>query len=288
MAGEAEVIEQTEEQAAAAFAAGFDSDAPQPQAATPPPVAATTEAPPVQEEPKADEPPAPKYVQLTEEQLVQIMATVDQTASLKKGLDSVAGTVGNVRKALDQVRSQTPSGAVVEITDEDFAELKEDFPELAGHTRAALERILKRTNLTGTGAPATPTFDPEATRRTAAEIVHQQGLDDLNDLHPGWEDIVGTPDDANNEYRKWLATQPEKYQDLIRSTYSATITSRSIDRFKAAQAKAAAAARPQTPARPNASRRDRIQAAVQPRGNGQAPAPHTPTPEDNFRAGFNS
>jgi hypothetical protein len=287
---EAEVVEQTEEQAAASFAAGFDSETPQPQAAPTPTDAATAEAQPAQQqEPSAEQPPEPKYVQLTEEQLAQIMATVDQTANLKKGLDSVAGTVGNVRKALDQVRSQTPAGASVEITDDDFAELKADFPELAGHTRAALERIVKRMNLTGTGEPATSTFDPEAVRKTASEIVHAQGLDDLNDLHPGWQDIVGKPDD-DNDYRKWLATQPEKYQELIRSTYSATITSRSIDRFKAAQAAAQAkpaAARPQTPASPDAARRDRLREAVQPRGQGTPPAPSQPTPQDNFNAGFN-
>lgn len=283
---DAEVVEQTEEQAAAAFAAGFDSETPQPQAA-PAPTPAEAEAQPAQQE----QPPEPKYVQLTEEALAQIMATVDQTASLKKGLDSVAGTVGNVRKALDQIRSQTPAGASVEITDDDFAELKADFPELAGHTRAALERILKRTNLTGTGQPATSTFDPEVVRTTAAEIVHAQGLDDLNDLRPGWQDIIGKPDDAENPYRKWLAQQPEAYQNLIRTTYSATITARSIDRWEAAEAAAKAkpaAARQETPASPGAARRDRIQAAVTPRGQGTPPAPHTPTPEENFAAGFNS
>jgi hypothetical protein len=288
MAEKEEVVQQTEEQAAAAFAEGFDSETPQPSAVTQPPVATTTTAAqPVPEEPKGEEPPAPKYAQITEEQLTQIMATVDKTASLQKGLDSVAGTVGNVRKALDQVRSQTPQGAVVEITDEDFAELKEDFPELAGHTRAALERILKRANLKGTGEPAPPTMDPQTVRTAAAEIVHQQGLADLNDLHPDWQTVV-----VSAEYRKWLGEQTSEYQDLLHKTYSATITGRSIDRFRAAQEAAKpkpAAPRPKTPEQPKADRRDHLRAAVQPRGNGNQPAPHTPpTPEENFRAGFNS
>ncbi len=67
--------------------------------------------------------------------------------NLKQQLSKAFGTMGNMQQLINQVRSQTPAGAVVEITDEDFAELKEDFPELAGHTRAALERILKRANV---------------------------------------------------------------------------------------------------------------------------------------------
>lgn len=282
MADKEEVVEQTEEQAAASFAAGFDSETPPATAATPPPAAQ-----PVQEEPAAETPPEPEYVQITKEERDRLMAVADKTANIEAQLSKAFGTMGNQQQLINQLRSQTPAGAAVEITDDDFAELKADFPELAGHTKAALERILKRTNLTGTGQPATPTIDPETVRTTAAEIVHAQGLDDLNDLHPGWQDIVGKPDDADNPYRKWLATQPEKYQELIRTTYSATITARSIDRFKAAQAKPAAP-RPQTPARPDDARRRVIQEAVQPRGHGTPPAPHQPTPQDNFDAGFNS
>jgi hypothetical protein len=284
---ENEVVEQTEEQAAASFAAGFDSETPTATAATPPPAEQ-----PVQEEPVAETPPEPEYVQITKEERDRLIAVADETTNIKAQLSKAFGTMGNMQQLINQVRSQTPAGAAVEINDDDFAELKADFPELAGHTRAALERILKRTNLTGTGQPATPAFDPEEVRKTASEIVHAQGLDDLNDLHPGWQDIVGKPDDADKPYRKWLATQPEKYQELIRSTYSATITGRSIDRFKAAEAAAAqakpAAQRPQTPANPAAARKAVIEAAVQPRGAGTPPAPHQPTPQDNFNAGFNS
>ena len=288
MAEKEEVAEQTEEQAAASFAAGFSEDAPQAPAATPPPAAAT-EAQPVQEDPPAETPPEPKYVQITEEQLARLVASADETDKIKQQLPKAFGTIGNMQQVITQLRSQTPAGAAVEINDDDFAELKADFPELAGHTRAALERILKRTNLTGTGQPATPTIDPEEARKAASEIVHAQGLDDLNDLHPGWQDVVGKPDDAENPYRKWLATQPEKYRELIRTTYSATITARSIDRFNAAQAAAKAkpaAGRPQTPANPAAARKAVIEAAVQPRGHGTAPAPSQPTPQDNFNAGF--
>lgn len=287
MAEKEEVVQQTEEQAAAAFAAGFDSETPQPSAATPPPIATTTAAPqPEPEAPKAEEPPAPEYVQFTKEEHARLMAVADKTASLEAQLSKAFGTMGNMQQLINQVRSQTPAGAVVEITDEDFAELQEDFPELAGRTRTALERIFKKANLRGTGEPATPTIDPQIVRTAAAEIVHGEGLADLNDLHPDWETVVVSP-----EYRKWLGEQKPEYQNLLHKTYSATITGRSIDRFRAAQEAAKlkpAAPPPKTPEQPKTDRREHLRAAIQPRGNGQAPAPQTPTPEDNFRAGFNS
>jgi len=303
MAGEAEVVAPTEEESAKAFAEGFDTETPPAQAATPPaeaPAAGVTQ--PVTQEPKpgaAAEPSPvqePEYVQLTKGELADLKAAAAETASIKQQMSKAFGTMGNMQQLINQIRSQSPAGAPVEITDDDFAELKEDFPELAGHTLAGLQRILKKVNLTGTGQPATQTIDPEQVRVAAANVVHAEGMRDLDDLHPGWRDIVGKPDDAENPYRKWLATQTPEYQELIRSTYSASITARSIDRFKAAEAAKAkpAAASPKPPAATGAvphlaTRRDRIEAAVQPRGNGATPpAPRPLTPEEHFAAGFNS
>jgi hypothetical protein len=287
MAEVAEVVEQTEEQIAAAnaaFADGFDSDAP-PAKETPPPAVATEAPAPVQE-PRA---PTPRYVRLTEDELQRLKNAADETANLKQQLSRAFGTLGNMQQVLNQVRSQTPAGAAVEITEDDFAELKEDFPELAKHHRAGLERILKRANLRGTAQAATPVVDPEQMRAVAATIVHSEGLKDLDDLHPGWREFVGKPEDTNNAYRRWLTTQTPEYQHLLNHTYSAAITKRSIDKCYADLAKArapAAAARQQTPARTDMARRDRIMAAVQPRGNGTPPGPHVPSSIDLFNSGF--
>jgi hypothetical protein len=288
---EAEVVEQTEAEIAAAQAAfdsGFDSDAP-PAKETPPPAAAAEAPPPVREPPKAPVPPAPKYVRLTEDEAQRLRSAADETVNLKQQLSKAFGTLGNMQQVINQIRNQTPAGATVEITDADFAELREDFPELEQRQRVGLERILKRANLRGTAQVATPTIDPEHVRSVAATIIHGEGLKDLDDLHPGWREFVGQPGDTDNVYRRWLATQPPEYQHLLANTYSAAITKRSIDKCYAdmAKARAPAAVRQQTPARTDTARRDRIQAAVAPRGNGHAPAPRSPTPEELFRQGFN-
>jgi len=281
MAEVAEVVEQTEEPdaaALAAFASGFDEETP-PAKETPPPAVATEAPSPVQE-PKAPVPVTPRYVRLTEDDVQRLRSAADETANLKQQLSKAFGTLGNMQQVINQIRNQTPAGAAVEITDEDFAELREDFPELEQRQRVGLERILKRANLTGTAQVATPAIDPEAMRNAAATIVHDEGLKDLDDLHPGWRGIVGKPDDVDNPYRRWLASQKPEYRHLIENTYSAAITKRSIDRFYADQRRPAVRQQP-TSARPDAARRDRIQAAVAPRGNGIPPAPRQPSSTSN-------
>ena len=292
MAEKAEA-EQTEAEVAAAEAAlaeGFDADPPAPStppAKGPPPDLSAFVRKPVQEEPAVYVPPPPRYVRLTEDEAQRLRSAADETVNLKQQLSRAFGTLGNMQQVINQIRNQTPAGAAVEITDEDFAELREDFPELEQRQRVGLERILKRANLRGTAQAAPATVDPEAMRSVAATIVHGEGLEDLDDLHPGWREIVGQPNDSNNPYRRWLANQSDQYQELIHGTYSAAITKRSIDRFRADQAKARAPVARQTPSRPEAARRERIAAAVAPRGNGQPPAPRQPTALDRFHEGFN-
>lgn len=282
---EPEVVEQTEtkeeETGAAALAAGFDP-------ATPPVV--TTEAP---AEPVAEQPVPEEYVQITKKDLDRLIAAADKTEAHAAQFDKVFGTVGNMQQVVNRLQAATPAGEAVEASEEDIAELAADFPDLAGQIRTTLNRVLKRVNAKGTGEePATlkaPTadVDPDKLRPVVSAETHRLQLEELDDLHPGWRDIVGKPDEADKPFRKWMATQPQEYQDKINNTQSAAITSRAIDKFRAAE-KAAVKPAAVQPARPAEARRAAIQAAVQPRGTGTKPGPHTPTPEENLNAGFNS
>lgn len=203
------------------MSAGFDAEAP---------TAAATEPvqPEAKEDPKPEPAPAapvaegPKYVQITEEQYARLNAVADETASLKQQMSKAFGTMGDLQQVMNRLQSATPAGASVEISVEDFAELAEDFPELAGHTRKGLGRIFKRLNVRGTGGPAT--VDSELLAQAVRSARQQDALDVLDDLHPGWRDIVGRAEDADNAFRKWLATQTKDYQDRINSTESASIT----------------------------------------------------------------
>lgn len=285
MAEEAEVVERTEEQGAASLAEGFAGE----NIPTQPVVAAAPE------EVVVEQPVEIEIVQVTRKDFDRLMAAADKADTVEGQFAKVFGTIGNVKnELLNRLQTMTPAGDPVEVTVEDFAEMNTDFEELTKQQVAGLNRVLKKLNVRGTGQPAIPAMDAEQVRVAAATVVQSEGLRDLDDLHPGWRDIVGMPDDADNAYRKWLKTQPPEYQQLVRTTYSASITSRSIDRFKAAQVKKPVPPVPTpkptlTAAQLGATRRAVVAAAVQPRGNGATPpAPRPPTPEENMTAGFNS
>jgi hypothetical protein len=278
----------------AAFSAGFEAEVPQDVPAASPPVTEVAQPEPKKEDPKPEPAPAapvaegPKYVQITEEQYARLNAAADQTASLQQQMSKAFGTMGNLQQVMNRLQSATPAGASVEISAEDFAELAEDFPELAGHTRKGLEKIFKRLNVRGTGGPAT--VDSEQLAQAVRSARQQDALDVLDDLHPGWRDIVGRAEDADNAFRKWLDQQPQAYQDRINTTQSASITARAIDQFKAAThvpaVKPTVQSQPQPPAPKIAARKDRFQAAVQPRGAGGPPSPSSNSADDEFQAGF--
>lgn len=284
--------QETEDKAAgeAAFAEGFDDDTAQ--------VRSAPAEPPPAEQPnpeKPADPPAPEYVQITKADFERLMTSVNDTDAIKKQLRDVNGRMGNVQQLVKQLQDSTPAGEPVEMSEEDAAEMAADFPELAGMLRTAVNRVLKRQKVKGTGEatpPATQTVDREQWKKDLVELREQTELAALDELHPDWRTIVGKEADTGNPYRQWLATQPEEYQRTINNTKSALVVSRSIDKFEAARTRTAAT--PTPPPRPPkqepsrvAARTDRIRGAVQPQGGGgTAPRPTTKTAEDYFEEGF--
>ncbi len=292
MAKTAEEIE--EEKALAEIAGGFTDkqEEPQPTVVAAEPVAvepaAPTEAPKSIVAEPAAAPPAkpakPKYAQITVDELRDLRAAAEKTATYEGQFNKVFGTIGNMQQLINRVQSQTPSGAAVEITDEDFPEeLRQDYPGLTGNFRSALENIFKRINLRGTGEqPATAaTIDPAKMQEAVQAAIVENQKQELEELHPGWQKIVGAHTDTDNAYRKWLATQPADYQKRIHDTYSASVTARSIEKFKADTAPPVAQMPTSRPVL-----RNRFRGAVQPRGTGAAPPPTHTRPEDEIASGF--
>jgi hypothetical protein len=258
------------------------------------PEAKTVEAeaapqPETEPKPAAPEAEEPEYVQVTKKDFERLIASANETDKLKQQLPKVFGTMGNLQQVVTRLQTATPAGELVEMSEEDAAEMTAEFPELAGMLRAAVNRVLKRQKVKGTGEPeeakpATATVDRDEILKEVKQGRVQLELDALDDLHPDWRTIVGKLGDEN-EFRTWLANQPKEYQDRINSTQSAAITSRAIDKFKAA--KEAAAKLTAQPQKPGAARTDRIRDAVQPKGTGgTAPGPTSKSAEDYFAEGF--
>lgn len=264
------------------FNAGFDNDDAIPTAA---PVAEVDTkaqvADPAVAKPAVAEPAEvvkPKYARVTEEQLTHIMA---QAAEHKRSLDTAFGKIGSLQQVIDGLKASTVAGEQVAISAEDFAELKEEYPELTEMTVKGMNKALSK--MRGTGAAVAPAqLEQLVQERLAAETPKiTQALEQSFELkllgrsHNDWKDVVKSP-----EYSAWLAKQPETVRKAATESWDSTVTIPIISSFKESR-KAAAAKATQVVD----TRQRRLDAGINPRGTGgHAPGP---TEDDDFHAGFN-
>lgn len=248
--------------------------------ATTPPVPAAT--------PRETPAPAPKpeYVRITKADWADVKAAAAKTASYDQQLSKAFGTIGNLQKTINALQTSTPRGIKVEIPKDAFADMERDFPELAQQNRAAMERALS--GITGTGSGAE--FDESIFERLLAKHTSSREVKTLAEMYPDWQDIVGAVDitmeqpNGAHPFRKWLAGKDAAYQTRINSTESAAVVGRAIEAFQ--RETATTAPKPSTTAAD--ARRAVIAGAVQPRGDGAAPAASGKTEQEEFTAGYNS
>ena len=271
---DAVTIDDAREQAA--FGAGFDGPAEKPTAKTDD--AAAVDAP------RVKKPDAPEYVQITAKDLAEIRAAAAKTASYDQQFSKLFGTTGKLQQLLKEAHAKETASPPKKFSlpDTAFAEMAKDFPELAQQNKAALEEVFSSLPVTG----ASDAVVAEIKSAMLAKIAERE-IEALEDAHPDWRAVVGAVDvskeqpDPNNPFRKWLAGKDDAYQNRVNSTESATVIARAIQRF---QNETKAATRTTGTPR-DAVRAERIQAAVQPRGDGGVPTSSN-TREDAFAAGF--
>lgn len=240
----------------------------------------------IQPEPSQEQVQEPKFRQITEEEytkLVTSAAAVDEMrATLGKQVDTAFGKIGGLERVLKQFQEQTPSGHAVEITEDDLAELRDEFPELVGPQLKALQRVAGK--MRGTGgfdeASVQPFLDkaaPNLVERIKGELSVQNAKETLAETHPDWESVIGNGFEgkpADKDFLGWLGTQPQDYRERLNSSVNPVVIGRAIDKFREHQASLKKAA----------ERRNRFEEAVTPRGDGG----HEPQPDgdDAFNAGF--
>jgi len=269
------------------------AEAAQPAAAASPAAAAAAPAPTAAPEPKPTSQRAapPKHVQITEEQFARLNAAAEKTANFEQQLARALGTLESVQTLVRDLQNATPRGFKVEIPKDAFAALEKDFPEIAAGSRAALEATLK--GITGT-APTERRPDPEEMRQTIQDRVRAVQIEVLEDEYPDWRQITGAVEagkqpDPNQPFRKWLASKPAAFQARINNTQNAAILARAIGAFQRETAVGAAPRPAPAAVDPKAQQqRERIRAAVQPRGDGAQAAPRANTDDEEFEAGFRS
>lgn len=229
----------------------------------------------------------PELVTLTKTQLAKLEASATDTEALKKQLASLSGNVGNIHQVIKKLQAVTPAGETITLPEDIGSYMGADFPELGKLLRKELEQAFKAgMRGTGTADPA----DGEAVKTAIQDRVKALQIEALEDAYPDWRNIVGAVSDGKfdpaHPFRSWLATQPKDFQARLNHTDNAVIIERAITKFmdqkRAQELKAPAEIAPKLVAR-----KGRIQAAIQPRGDG-APAPAAMSVEDAFNEGFNS
>ena len=239
-------------------------------------------------------PEKPRYARVLQSDFDNLKAAAGKVSSLESQVAKLAGTLGNTaqleQRIVDKVKALTPAGLSVELSDEDFADLAVEFPELAKHTRTALERVFKKAGVRGTGEPTQGQDVEKVVESILSKREQQREIDDFVEAYPDWEKIVGkvamekgeTPD-PNNPFRAWVETQPDDFKKMVNSTNSARELKRAIDKFMASKTAPATAT---TPSRA-AARRAIMEDAVTPRTDGSPPPMNQPpNVDDAFEQGF--
>jgi hypothetical protein len=289
------------EQATQSFMAGFEEDENAERPTETPAPAPEASAPPA-------EPPAPKYVQITEDDWKATQsraAKIDEiSATLEKMPDQVLGTMGRtLERKLAELKTTTPTGQAVQLDEADFKELTDEFPDVGALTLKGFNKALSKIKGTGVSAEEIARAAEENDRRAEAR-ERKVRFEELTEVHPTWQadmwverpaikDGAYVPGVPTVDFANWTKTlKPEEVSQLANSK-SALYVSKQMDKFyawktaQAAQAQSPAPApKPAAPAAPaQPSMRQRQVAAAAP-AKGDSAAPPSTSAKSPFMAGF--
>ena len=280
--------ETTERDEAAEIMAGYAGDeAPATQEGTPSPSPEPTPTP------QTPEPVTPAAAtSLSEQQVKDLLAGVAKIGELEttfgKKYDQAFGHIGQLQKMLkDRAPDSTP-GSIAGISEEDFKELKKEFPELS---TPLLKELIPVLNKLGHGESVSMAQISEVVAQATLTVQESIAKDLLTDRREDWEEIVG-PKDSDTPFRQWLAVQPLDYQEKVRKTWRPGVMVKAIESFEAFQQATAPPPTESTDKAPKSTtavdRQARLTAAVAPKGT---PAPvrgSAKTADEEMRDGFNS
>jgi hypothetical protein len=247
MAGETEVLEIDAAESAKQFSAGFDTGS------TETPTPSDAQQPEAKPEVQAVE-----YAQLTRAEYDALMAKADRA-----DIDKAFGKIGGIERALTQL--QAPSG--IEVTADDFEELRDEFPELAELQAKGLNKILGKIKGGGDLSAIENKFSEQV------NAIRKQATDTSLDAVVNGDWVAEVNSDA---YKTWIAAQPAEIKALEASD-SIRDAARLLRAFKSQPVPS-----PKPEPRPS-TRQQQLEAAATPRSIGA----HAPEPSGNpFAEGF--
>jgi hypothetical protein len=279
--------EATPQQVTAAFESGFNEDEDGPATETPP---AATPAPTPAPQPTPAPTPAPEFVQVTRQDWERVTASAAEVETIKATLgkmpDQIYGTMGRtLDRRLADLQQATPQGAAVEVSDEDIAELKGEYPEIGELTGKVLKKVFAK--FKGTGKAVDEKMIDNVVKNRTIDLT----LDSI--LERDWRKECKTETGFTPQFGAWFNAQPAEVQQLANSeglgdaAKMMRLYKAHLDAPKPTPAPTPTPTPVPTPA-PSAQpsmRSRQMAAAVAPRGEASAPAPQGKTP---FQEGFDA
>lgn len=241
--------------------------------------ATTTPPEVIDNQPPATAAPAPEpaveYAQIRKDEYQSLLAKVAEIDNIKNDYN---GKFGGLKQKLDSFTNERTGE--IDISDEDFAELAADYPEVADQTKAGLKRVLSK--LKGAGAQQDPSlveriyqekFTPELQKISAdlqsklkAQAEFHSNDRVMSRSHPDWLEVI-----RDKEYQDFVTKEKLDADPASHDVLAAQIT-----RFKAAKKPPEAI--------DNSARQKQLKQAVAPKSVGGHGA--ASDEEDAFDAGF--
>jgi hypothetical protein len=257
-----------ESQDDAAFAAGFsEARGEEPPALVEQPEDEQIEmSPEPEEQAPQEDTPEELFAGLTRGQL---MEGLQRGLKAEEDARKAFGKIGELQRNIQNMQ-QSGTGSAVEITSEDFADLAEDYPDLA-------EKIARGINgkFRTTAAPQGSAFDPTILDARVAEvedrITKKYEARMLDVRHPNWRDETSTAD-----FDVWKGTLPPEAQLELSNSWDSVYLGNAISSFKDWKLQST---------NTKQQRSNRLEAAITPQG---VPVRTSAQSDDDaFSSGFN-
>lgn len=255
-----------QEQASAAFSAGFDSVRGSEGAQPPEQMDDDQRDEPEAEaqEPESVEEEALAGLGLTASEIKSLLQRAAKVDSIEEALGKAHGKIGELNRTLQELKTSpqrpTPQAPAEEYDETALNEFESTFPEFAPAVEARARRIAQEVMQQSAQA------DPDAINKAVNLAV-------MDATHKGWRETVASP-----EFDLWVSAQPES----VRQTYATTWDHNELGGIvaKFAESRRAVADR--------ATRsKSRLEAALTPDGRSSRVS-HAASEIDAMQAGFDA
>lgn len=246
---------------------------------------------------------APKYVQVTEGQLAELLSynkTIEELrASMESRFGSAFGKMGGLERTLKELHTASTAGETPVVTEadleKDLEELRPDFPDFTPRLAKSLAKTFGKLKGSKPAINVAAQFDAEAVKPVVTDVLNakwvqarqKEETEELTEAYADWSAVIGGEKDKT-EYRAWLGTQPEPYRKVVEASWRASTVIKSLDKFyqfkDEAAKKAAEVVPPKPPTKAAVDRKAVLAEAVHQRG--ETGHETGKTAEQEFQEGF--